>query len=174
MWGNTFSAQMKTLSPVNTDCHLNSIITFASYPLPIIAFFYGNKEALRRRTHSPSSPHWGTADPETFSAKMKTLSPVNTDCHLNSIITVASYLLPIIAVCMLIRRHYEGTHIHPVVRTGALRTLRPRSGHYIKVPTASMEERRWLYIVCTITSNTLISCKYTTCTRITTNENTSI
>ena len=63
---------------------------------------YANKEALQRRTHSPSGPRWGTADPKTFSAQMKTLSPVNTDCHLNSIITVASYPLPIIAVCMLI------------------------------------------------------------------------
>ena len=36
-------------------------------------------------------------------------------------------------------RQYKGAHIHPVVHTGALRTLRPRSVTNSKVPTASME-----------------------------------
>ena len=58
----------------------------------------------------------------------RSLLPINIDCLLQ--IT----LCQIIAVCMLIRRHYGGAHIHPAVHAGALRTLRPRSIHYIKVP----------------------------------------
>ena len=123
MWGQYLFAQMKTLLPVNTDCHLNSIITVACYPLPIIAVCM-----LIRRHYKGTH----TADPETFSAQMKTLSPVNTDCHLNSIITVASYLCQLLQFACIIRRHYGGAHIHPAVNSGALRTLRPRSVRYIK------------------------------------------
>ena len=36
-------------------------------------------------------------------------------------------------------RKYGDAHIHPVVLTGALRTLRPRSVPNSKVPMASME-----------------------------------
>ena len=36
-------------------------------------------------------------------------------------------------------RYYRGSHIHPAVHAGALRTLRPRIVPNSKVPTASME-----------------------------------
>ena len=71
---------------------------------------------------------WGGGGSTLIRPGERSLLPINIDCLLQ---------ITLCQIIAILRRHYGGAHIHPAVHAGALRTLRPRSIHYIKVPNGN-------------------------------------